>query len=296
MTLVAKRSRPLLTDGHQTGKKSTANECGIASFNIEPAPVEAARASSRAERSSRTNCSATGKNFAPAGVSAIGWLPRSSSDAPSQVSRAFSRRLKAGCVTLRVSAAREKLPLPATARKSSSHLSSKTLLSMPQVQSRHSSLLVLQFRSALPAVSTYLDTADVCQRHGIDGKRLRGSKRSDAKPLHVLSAFAADLAVVIGDLTVEPDQNEITAGMTLLKGLPLEGSVITGDAISRMDWHRPGGAHRAHAPHRRQGEQRGRLHRHEPARERGRIRPAAGIVTRPFESSKTGCTGSTTYR
>jgi hypothetical protein len=69
-------------------------------------------------------------------------------------------------------------------------------------------------------------------RHiAIDGKTLKGSRRLDAKPLHVLSAFAADLGAVIGDLVVEPDQNEITAALALLKELPLDGAVITGDAI-----------------------------------------------------------------
>jgi len=74
----------------------------------------------------------------------------------------------------------------------------------------------------------------------IDGKTLRGSRRlvhakhgsaNDAKPLHVLSAFASELSAVIGDLVVEPDQNEITAAMVLLKGLPLDGAIVTGDAI-----------------------------------------------------------------
>src|SRR3990172_6511655 len=44
-----------------------------------------------------------------------------------------------------------------------------------------------------------------------------------------LGKFA--LGAVVGDLVVEPDQNEITAAMVLLKGLPLDGAIITGDAI-----------------------------------------------------------------
>ena len=69
-------------------------------------------------------------------------------------------------------------------------------------------------------------------RHiAIDGKTLKGSRRLDAKALHVLSAFATDLGAVVGDLVVEPDQNEITAAMALIKELPLDGAVITGDAI-----------------------------------------------------------------
>ena len=65
----------------------------------------------------------------------------------------------------------------------------------------------------------------------IDGKTLKGSRRLDDKAVHVLSAFATELGAVIGDLTVEPDQNEITAAMVLLKALPLDGRIITGDAI-----------------------------------------------------------------
>ena len=52
-------------------------------------------------------------------------------------------------------------------------------------------------------------------------KTLRGSRRLDARPLHVLSAFATALSAVIGDLVVAPEANEITAAMALLKGLPL---------------------------------------------------------------------------
>ena len=72
---------------------------------------------------------------------------------------------------------------------------------------------------------------DKARHIAIDGKTLKGSRRLDAKALHVLSAFATDLSAVIGDLVVEPDQNEITAAMVLLKGLPLDGAIITGDAI-----------------------------------------------------------------
>ena len=65
----------------------------------------------------------------------------------------------------------------------------------------------------------------------IDGKTLRGSRRLDDKAVHVLSAFATGLGAVIGDLTVQPDQNEITAALVLLKGLPRDGRIITGDAM-----------------------------------------------------------------
>lgn len=65
----------------------------------------------------------------------------------------------------------------------------------------------------------------------MDGKTLKGSRRHDTKALHVVSAFSTRLSVVVGDVVLEPDQNEITAALALLKKLPLEGAIITGDAI-----------------------------------------------------------------
>jgi hypothetical protein len=65
----------------------------------------------------------------------------------------------------------------------------------------------------------------------IDGKTLKGSRRLDDKALHVLSAFATGLSAVMDDIVVEPGQNEITAALAFLKNLPLEGAIITGDAI-----------------------------------------------------------------
>lgn len=43
-------------------------------------------------------------------------------------------------------------------------------------------------------------------------------------------AIPSRLGAVIGQLRVPPEANEITAALTLLKGLPLDGAVITGDA------------------------------------------------------------------
>jgi hypothetical protein len=65
----------------------------------------------------------------------------------------------------------------------------------------------------------------------IDGKTLKGSRRLDAKALHVVSAFATRVSAVVGDVVLEPGQNEITAALSLLKQLPLEGAIVTGDAI-----------------------------------------------------------------
>jgi predicted transposase YbfD/YdcC len=65
----------------------------------------------------------------------------------------------------------------------------------------------------------------------MDGKRLRGSATATAPGAHLLAAFSDALGGVVGQLQVPPDSNEITAALDLLRALPLEGSVVTGDAI-----------------------------------------------------------------
>jgi hypothetical protein len=65
----------------------------------------------------------------------------------------------------------------------------------------------------------------------IDGKRLRGSATAQASGIHLLAALSATLQGVIGQLRVAPEANEITAALQLLKTLPLDGVVITGDAM-----------------------------------------------------------------
>ena len=65
----------------------------------------------------------------------------------------------------------------------------------------------------------------------IDGKRLRGSATARVPGVHLLAAFSEAMSGVIGQLRLEPDSNEITAALALLKTLPLAGRVVTGDAI-----------------------------------------------------------------
>ena len=65
----------------------------------------------------------------------------------------------------------------------------------------------------------------------MDGKRLRGSATATAPGAHLLAAFSDALGGVMGQLQVAPDGSEITAALDLLHALPLEGSVVTGDAI-----------------------------------------------------------------
>ena len=64
----------------------------------------------------------------------------------------------------------------------------------------------------------------------IDGKRLRGSQRGTSPGVHLLQAFATRLQATVGTLAVPPGSGEIVEALKLLKDLPLEGAVITGDA------------------------------------------------------------------
>jgi hypothetical protein len=65
----------------------------------------------------------------------------------------------------------------------------------------------------------------------IDGKRLRGSATALSPGAHLVAAFSASLEGVIGQLRMEPEANEITTALQLLKTLPLKDVVITGDAM-----------------------------------------------------------------
>jgi len=67
----------------------------------------------------------------------------------------------------------------------------------------------------------------------IDGKTLRGSfdTASGQSPLHLVSAWACDLRVSLGQLAVDDKSNEITAVPKLLGLLELTGAVVTLDAM-----------------------------------------------------------------
>ncbi|MBS0368542.1 MAG: ISAs1 family transposase [Proteobacteria bacterium] len=66
----------------------------------------------------------------------------------------------------------------------------------------------------------------------IDGKASRGSTpQAAAHPLHLVSAFAADIGLVLGQTATAEKSNEITAIPELLATLALNGCVVTIDAM-----------------------------------------------------------------
>lgn len=67
-----------------------------------------------------------------------------------------------------------------------------------------------------------------------DGKTLRRSfdNASASSPLHMVSAFAADTRLVLGQIAVDDKSNEITAVPKLIELLMLKGLVVTADALN----------------------------------------------------------------
>ena len=67
----------------------------------------------------------------------------------------------------------------------------------------------------------------------IDGQTLRGAKRTgeSSSPVHLVSAWAVGLRLVLGQTKVDEKSNEITAIPEVLKLLELRGCIVTIDAM-----------------------------------------------------------------
>jgi predicted transposase YbfD/YdcC len=67
----------------------------------------------------------------------------------------------------------------------------------------------------------------------IDGKTLRGShdKTNAKSAIHMVSAWASQIRLVLGQIKVDDKSNEITAIPELIKTLALQGAIITIDAM-----------------------------------------------------------------
>jgi len=66
----------------------------------------------------------------------------------------------------------------------------------------------------------------------IDGKTIRGAKSKDKKsPIHMVSAFACENNLVLGQVKTNEKSNEITAIPKLLDILSIENTIITIDAM-----------------------------------------------------------------
>jgi predicted transposase YbfD/YdcC len=66
----------------------------------------------------------------------------------------------------------------------------------------------------------------------LDGKTIGGSKNSEHKAYHVVSAWIAENQITLGQIKIQEKSNEITAVPELLDMLDVTGSIITADAMS----------------------------------------------------------------
>jgi hypothetical protein len=65
----------------------------------------------------------------------------------------------------------------------------------------------------------------------VDGKTIRGSKDGQRSPIHLVSAFATEMGLALGQENVAAKSNEITAIPELLKALLIRGYLVTIDAL-----------------------------------------------------------------
>jgi predicted transposase YbfD/YdcC len=65
----------------------------------------------------------------------------------------------------------------------------------------------------------------------IDGKTLRGSHDGGQSPIHLVSAFASEAGIVLGQIKTSEKSNEITAIPELLEWLDVRGAIVTIDTL-----------------------------------------------------------------
>lgn len=65
----------------------------------------------------------------------------------------------------------------------------------------------------------------------IDGKTMRGNKKGNGKPAHIVSAWSKEDGFCLGQKAVDEKSNEITAIPELLDKLQIKGGIITIDAM-----------------------------------------------------------------
>lgn len=87
------------------------------------------------------------------------------------------------------------------------------------------------FEAALTQWIIARGVADLAERvMAIDGKALRGSQGHQLPGVHLLAAYCLDVEAVVAQLRVPGKTNEHKTALELLKVLPLEGTLFTGDA------------------------------------------------------------------
>jgi predicted transposase YbfD/YdcC len=80
-------------------------------------------------------------------------------------------------------------------------------------------------------IRTWLNPEVADKILAIDGKTLRGSRDGEQLPIHLVSAFASEAGIVLGQIKTQEKSNEITAIPELLEWLDVRGAIVTIDAM-----------------------------------------------------------------
>lgn len=87
-----------------------------------------------------------------------------------------------------------------------------------------------------------LERADVAELQRktieIDGKTIRRSGSKEQKARHVITAFASELELVLGQVKTDEKSNEITAIPELLKLFQIKGNIITMRLVRKKRLHK----------------------------------------------------------
>ena len=89
------------------------------------------------------------------------------------------------------------------------------------------------FQQWLASLNLPVDVTSGGKRHlSVDGKTLRCShdRRNGLGPLHIVSAWASDHGITLGQVATDEKSNEITAIPQLLEIIDVEGAIVTIDA------------------------------------------------------------------
>jgi predicted transposase YbfD/YdcC len=89
----------------------------------------------------------------------------------------------------------------------------------------------VEFREAFVRWVEAIKTVAKGQIVAIDGKTVRHSYGKETSPIHMVSAWALENRMVLGQIKTEEKSNEITAIPELLQVLELEGCIVTIDAM-----------------------------------------------------------------
>jgi hypothetical protein len=65
----------------------------------------------------------------------------------------------------------------------------------------------------------------------VDGKTVRGSADGETAAVHLLAVYAVNSGVTLAQMPVSDKTNEHKAALDLLRQVPLQGRVVTGDAL-----------------------------------------------------------------